>query len=287
MSEPSDQGRGGGYSSSDQDRPGWRGAPGEPFPTPDLGRRSGPLPPGRMAGVDVTPAPGEARSSGFDADRVRVLVVDDEVLVQQGLMAILGADPGIEVVAATDGVGALTAILRHRLDVVLLDLHMPRVDGMQVLAAVRRLDTPPVVAVLTGFDADDTVAAALAAGAAGYLLKDTEPALLAQHVRSLALGRTVLSSGVTSRIVDSFLQGRPSIEDRSRLQLLSNRHREVLALIGRGCTNAEIAAALHVAIPTVKDHVTAIMSRLGLDNRVRVALFAVRSGLVGGPDDRG
>lgn len=207
-------------------------------------------------------------------------MVDDEALVRSGLTAILESAPDVTVVAAVDGPAALETLAGFRVDVVLLDVRMPRVDGMAVLAGLDRLPRRPAVAMLTTFHADEQVAAALAAGADGYLLKDTDPDQLITHVRALARGASVLSSGVTAAVVEGFLRSRSSASARGALARLTPRERDVLVLVARGAQNAEIAQALFVSLPTVKEHVGAILAKLRVTNRVQAAVLAVRAGLV-------
>ena len=213
-------------------------------------------------------------------DAVRVLVVDAEPLVRSGLTAILSSAPDLHVVAAVSGVDAVDAVRRFHLDVCLLDIRMPEVDGMAVLAGMRHLPRRPAVAMLTTFHADEKVAEALAAGADGYLLKDTDPDQLIQHVRALARGASVLSSGVTATVVDGFLRSRASLPARRSLERLTRRELQVLALLARGAQNAEIAEDLYVSVPTVKEHVGAVLTKLQVSNRVQAAVLAVRAGLV-------
>ncbi|MFB9376550.1 response regulator [Kineococcus gynurae] len=214
---------------------------------------------------------------------VRVLVVDDEHLVRSGITAILSSAPDITVVAATDGIGAAEALARHPVDVVLLDIRMPVADGLSVLASVTETAVAgarPAVAMLTTFHADEKVAAALAAGANGYLLKDTDPDLLIQHVRALASGAAVLSSGVTASVVEGFLRSRSAVDPGAahRIAQLSPREREVLQHLARGAPNSEIAAEMHLSLPTVKEHVGSVLTKLRVANRVQAAVLAVRSG---------
>jgi DNA-binding NarL/FixJ family response regulator len=216
------------------------------------------------------------------ADGVRVLVVDDEPLVRSGLTAILSSAPDLHVVAAVEGGGALDALRRFRVDVLLLDIRMPDVDGLTILAGLGQLPRRPAVAMLTTFHADEKVAAALSAGADGYLLKDTDPDQLVQHVRALARGAAVLSAGVTATVVEGFLRSRGSASARQALHRLTPREHEVLVLLTEGAQNAEIAERLFVSLPTVKEHVGAVLTKLGVSNRVQAAVLAVRAGLVDG-----
>lgn len=211
---------------------------------------------------------------------IRVLVVDDEALIRTGFQHILDAADDIEVVAAVAGGQALTAVRETAPDVVLLDIRMPDVDGLTVLAEVRRLPSPPVVAMLTTFDMDEYVESALRSGAAGFLLKDTDPEELPFLVRALADGGTVLSSKVTRTVVDGFL-GAGSQEAAARtLDRLTERERHVLLLVAEGLSNGDIAARMHLSTGTVKDHVSAILTKLEVGGRVQAALLAQRAGLL-------
>ncbi|MDI1453445.1 response regulator [Streptomyces sp. NPDC003388] len=211
---------------------------------------------------------------------IRVLVVDDEALIRTGFQHILDAADDIEVVAAVAGGQALTAVRETAPDVVLLDIRMPDVDGLTVLAEVRRLPSPPVVAMLTTFDMDEYVETALRSGAAGFLLKDTDPEELPFLVRALADGGTVLSSKVTRTVVDGFL-GAGSQEAAARtLDRLTERERHVLLLVAEGLSNGDIAARMHLSTGTVKDHVSAILTKLEVGGRVQAALLAQRAGLL-------
>ncbi|WP_028933467.1 response regulator [Pseudonocardia spinosispora] len=211
---------------------------------------------------------------------LRVVVVDDEALVRSGFSLILGADPGIQVVATATGTDALATVERERPDVVLLDIRMPEVDGLTVLAALQRWADPPVVAVLTTFDNDDYVLAALRGGAAGYLTKDTDPDRLPGFVRSLAAGAVVLGPGVSR----PFLRrtAAPADDDETaRLELLTTRERDVLRLVAEGLSNAEVGQRLYLGAGTVKDHVSAVLGKLRVGTRVQAALIAQRSDLLG------
>lgn len=215
------------------------------------------------------------------SEPVRVLVVDDEHLVRTALSTVLGSAEDVVVVEAVDGVGAAGALARHRVDVVLCDLRMPRVDGLSVLQHVVASPPPrPAVAVLTTFSDEDLVAQALAAGAAGYLLKDSSPDHLIDAVRRLARGAAVLSAEVTPAVIGGFLRSRPDASALEQVAQLTAREAEVLALLGQGASNADLAERLFLSRATVKYHVSAVMAKLGVDNRVQAALVAVRAGLV-------
>jgi DNA-binding NarL/FixJ family response regulator len=209
---------------------------------------------------------------------IRVLVVDDEALIRIGFQHILNAAGDIEVVGAVSGRQALAEVGRLRPDIVLLDIRMPDVDGLTVLERLRALPSPPVVAMLTTFDTDEYVAAALRMGAAGFLLKDTDPEHLALQVRTLAADGVVLSPKVTSTVVDGYLAARtPS---GGPVERLSAREREILVLLADGLSNGEIAARLYLGVGTVKDHVSAILTKLQVSGRVQAALVAERAGLL-------
>ncbi|MEU5957822.1 response regulator transcription factor [Streptomyces sp. NPDC047525] len=210
---------------------------------------------------------------------IRVVVVDDEALVRSGFELILNASQDVRVVATAVGAGALDAVRRERPDVLLLDIRMPDVDGLSVLSAVRALPKPPVVAMLTTFDTDEYVLSALRTGAAGFLLKDTEPEHLAQLVRTLAAGGVVLSP----RASHAVLRGHPEADEGvARVGRLTEREREVLVLVAGGLSNGEIGARMHLSAATVKDHVSAILGKLRVSSRVQAALLAQRAGLLTG-----
>ncbi|WP_405970026.1 response regulator transcription factor [Streptomyces sp. NBC_00988] len=217
---------------------------------------------------------------------IRVLVVDDEALVRTGFTHILNASDGIEAVAAVPGGQAVLAVRELGPDVVLLDIRMPDVDGLTVLAALRRLPDPPVVAMLTTFDTDEYVEAALRSGAAGFLLKDTDPEQLPYLIRALAEGRTVLSSQVVRTVVDGFLdQGGREPYAVQLVDRLSGRERAVLTLMAEGLSNTDIGDRLHLSTGTVKGHVSVVFEKLRVDNRVQAALVAERAGLLKPPED--
>ncbi|MFE7775517.1 response regulator [Streptomyces sp. NPDC057445] len=217
---------------------------------------------------------------------IRVLVVDDEALIRTGFQHILDAADDIEVVAAVPGGRAVVTAQETHPDVVLLDIRMPDVDGLTVLAGLRRLPHPPVVAMLTTFDMDEYVETALRSGAAGFLLKDTDPEGLPFLVRTLADGGTVLSSKVTRTIVDGYLQSGSQEPPPRSLGRLTDRERAVLVLIAEGLSNGDIATRMHLSTGTVKDHVSAILTKLEVGSRVQAALLAERAGLLRPPRHR-
>jgi DNA-binding NarL/FixJ family response regulator len=216
---------------------------------------------------------------------IRVVVIDDEALVRAGMRMILESAEDVDVVGeAEDGAEAVEAVRRCRPDVVLMDVRMPRLDGIAATAAVRELDPAPAVIVLTTFDLDDHVFGALEAGAAGFLLKDTPPRELVQAVRVVASGASMLSPTVTRRLISHFADGAGGGSGRrraaqDRLAALSARESEVLAEVGRGLSNAEIGATLFMSEATAKAHVSRLLVKVGATNRVQLAIVAHDAGL--------
>lgn len=208
------------------------------------------------------------------------MVVDDEALVRSGLQLILGAAGDIDVVAAVSGAEAMEQITLHRPDVVLLDIRMPDVDGLTLLGQIQQLPAAPTVAMLTTFDADEYIAAALRRGATGFLLKDTNPSELAHLVRTLAGGGTVLSPKVTSVVVDGYLGNNPNSLAAQRVERLTERERDILVLVAQGLSNAGIGLRVHLSVGTVKDHVSAILAKLKVSSRVQAALLAQSAGML-------
>jgi NarL family two-component system response regulator LiaR len=212
------------------------------------------------------------------ADPIRVLVVDDHAVVREGLRAFLDLQDGIEVVGeAEDGEEAVAAAERVRPDVVLLDLVMPRLDGIGALRRLRDRVPAARVIVLTSFLDDDKLLPALRAGAAGYLLKNAQPQELARAVRVAHAGETLLDPAVAARLVAALAA---DVEE-DPLDRLTPREREVLELIGRGFPNKRIAQELDISEKTVKTHVGRLLAKLGVDDRTQAAVLAVRAGLVG------
>jgi DNA-binding NarL/FixJ family response regulator len=209
---------------------------------------------------------------------IRVLLVDDDPLVRSGLRLLLAGAAGIEVVGeADDGGAVLAAVDRHRPDVALMDIRMPGVDGIAATRLVRAQPRPPAVLVLTTFDADELVLRALRAGAAGFLLKDTPPAEIVRAIELVAEGDGMLSPRVTRRLIELVAGDGGAVARREaardRLATLSGREREVALAVGRGRPNAEIAGELHMSVATVKAHVSRLMDKLDVDNRVQIALL--------------
>ena len=213
---------------------------------------------------------------------IRVLLADDEAMVRAGVRAILDTDPGIEVVAeAADGREAVDLAIDHRPDVALLDIRMPRLDGLAAAAELRQAVPEVAVVMLTTFDEDEYVARALGEGANGFLLKAADPRELLIGVRAAAEGAAYLSPKIAHRVVADLRGGRLTRYDqaRKRVATLTGREREVLALVGEGLSNQDIARRLTVAEGTVKAHVSAILQRLEVTNRVQAAILAYEAAL--------
>ena len=220
--------------------------------------------------------------------KLRVLVADDQELVRAGFRMILEAQPDIEVVAeAPDGEAAIRLARRFRPDVVLMDVRMPGLDGLE---ATRRLlqpsghdaaGPPPRVVILTTFDLDEYVYAALQSGASGFLLKDVSPEHLVGAVRTVAVGDALLAPSITRRLVERYARPTGGVEVApAALASLTPRETEVFRLVARGMSNAEIAEQLIVSEATVKTHVAGVLAKLGLRNRAQAVVFAYESGLV-------
>ena len=208
---------------------------------------------------------------------IRVLIADDHAVVRQGLRTFLELQEDIEVVGdAADGEAALAGVQRHEPDVVLMDLVMPNLGGVEAIRRLRALRPETRVLVLTSFLDDEKLFPAVRAGAAGYLLKDVQPAELVRAIRTVADGEALLHPAVAARLMEEFSETeRPAAEEA-----LTAREREVLALIARGLPNKLIARDLEIAEKTVKTHVSSILSKLGLTDRTQAALYAVRAGLI-------
>ena len=213
---------------------------------------------------------------------IRVVVADDQGMVRSGFSVLLNAQPDIEVIAeAVNGREAVTHAVALSPDVVLMDVRMPVMDGLQATREINALDEPPKVLVLTTFDLDDYVYEALRSGASGFLLKDASARELADAVRLVAAGDALLAPGVTRRLIAEFARmGAPRTPGRKEIEGLTERESEVLALIARGLSNAEIAARLFVAEQTVKTHVSRILMKLGLRDRTQAVVLAYETGLV-------
>jgi DNA-binding NarL/FixJ family response regulator len=212
---------------------------------------------------------------------IRVLLVDDQALLRTGFRMILSAQPDLEVVGeAIDGADAVRQVAQLRPDVVLMDVRMPGMDGVQATAAITAATGETRVLVLTTFDLDEYAFAALRAGASGFLLKDVPPAELAGAIRAVAAGDAVVSPRVTRRLLDRISLHTPEpagVDDGSPavvLGVLTDREREVFGEVARGLSNAEIAAALHLSEATVKTHISRVLAKLRLRDRVQLVIFA-------------
>ena len=216
---------------------------------------------------------------------IRVVIVDDDALVRAGLAMILRGDPTINIIGeAGDGEAGLGLIARMSPDVVLMDIRMPRLDGLEATARLMREQAPPKVIVLTTFDADDYVVRALRDGASGFLLKDTPPAHIVDAVHKVAAGDHMLSPSVTAQLIAKLGQGEQDLSRQTAaqglLETLTTREREVAMAVGEGKANAEIAQELYMSVATVKAHVSRIMVKLDVQNRVNIAIRVHEAGLL-------
>ena len=214
----------------------------------------------------------------------RLLIVDDDALVRSALSLMLGGQPDVEVVGeAVDGHDALAKVAELSPDVVLMDIRMPRMSGLEATETLHQRPDPPHVIVLTTFDADEHVVGALGAGADGFLLKDTPPPQILEAIRAVADGDPMLSPSVTRTLIQRLRTD--AGDDRSevaqrRLAVLTEREHEVALAVGRGLTNAEIARELYLSVPTVKAHVSRLFDKLEVTNRVQIAICVHDAGLV-------
>jgi DNA-binding NarL/FixJ family response regulator len=214
---------------------------------------------------------------------IRVIVADDQEITRTGLRMILNAQPGIEVAGeAVDGWQAVELARRLRPDVCLFDIRMPGLDGIEAtrLLAGPSVAAPLAVVVITTFDLDEYVYAALRAGAKGFLLKDAGPSLLAQAVHAAADGDALITPSVTVRLLEAFADAGPHTSAAKPAEPLTGREEQVLASVARGLTNAEIAGELYISLSTVKTHIASLMTKLSARNRVEIALWAYQTGRV-------
>ena len=235
---------------------------------------------------------GRAPAVGLVDVSVRVLIADDQELVRTGLRMILDAQPDIEVVGeAVDGAEAVALARSIRPDVCLFDIRMPVTDGLEATLALAGpgVEDPIPVVVITTFDLDEYVFAALRAGARGFLLKNAGPTLLAQAVHAAARGDALIDPNVTVRLIRAFSgsAGGPTSQPVQPIEPLTPREEEVLATVARGLGNTEIAAELHISLSTVKTHLASLMAKIGARNRVEVAIWAYQTGRVGAGPERG
>jgi DNA-binding NarL/FixJ family response regulator len=214
---------------------------------------------------------------------IKIVVVDDQTLVRSGLRALLANSDDLEVVGeAIDGRDAVAVVTRTRPDVVLMDVRMPGVDG---IAATRKIIADPRLAavaiiMLTTFDDDDQIFAAIRAGASGYLLKDAEPDDLRQAIRVVAAGDALLSASVTRKVMEGIVSGPVGVADRAPLKELTEREHQVLAGVGRGLSNDEIAAEIHISPATARTYVSRMLTKLGARDRAQLVVIAYETGLV-------
>jgi DNA-binding NarL/FixJ family response regulator len=214
---------------------------------------------------------------------IRVLVADDQEIVRTGLSMILDVQPGIKVIGqASDGRRAVELARRLRPDVCLFDIRMPGMDGIEAtrVLAGPDVDDPLAVVVITTFDLDEYVYAALRAGARGFLLKNAGADLLSQAVHAAAEGDALIAPSVTARLLDAFAHAGPASPAADPVEALTYREEQILATVARGRTNGEIAEELHISLSTVKTHVASLMAKLGARNRVEIAIWAHETGRV-------
>jgi DNA-binding NarL/FixJ family response regulator len=214
---------------------------------------------------------------------IRILLADDQALIRSGIRALLEAEDDIEVVAeAADGQQAVTLAAQHRPDIALVDIQMPVIDGIEATRQIvtdERLAEVRVV-ILTNFGLDEYIFRALRAGASGFLLKDTHPAELLQALRIVMRGDSLLSPAVTRRLISEFVARPPDAVAAGGMEMLTNREREVVAMVAHGLSNDEIAAAMVLSPTTAKTHVSRAMVKLGARDRAQLVVFAYQAGLV-------
>ncbi|CAM3988845.1 response regulator [Smaragdicoccus niigatensis] len=215
---------------------------------------------------------------------IRVLLVDDDPLVRSALALMLGGDSDLTVVGqASDGREAIAMVETERPDVVLMDIRMPHMNGLEATKVLHSQASPPRVIVLTTFDADDYVIGAIAAGADGFLLKDTPPAEIVEAVKKVSSGEPMLSPSAAGILIKQIRENRGDsrgADAARRLEILTERELEVAVAIGRGLSNADIATDLYMSVPTVKAHVSRLFDKLGATNRVQIAITVHDGGLI-------
>ena len=212
---------------------------------------------------------------------IRVAIADDETLFRSGLSMMVDAQADLEIVAeATDGNGAVDVIREHRPDVVLMDIQMPIMDGIAATEEIARQSLPTRVLILTTFGLDRNVYAALRAGASGFLLKTVPPRQLVDGIRAVAAGDMLLAPTITRRLISDWVQRPVAGGDDPRLAPLTGRERQVLTMVGKGLSNAEIASGLHLGEATVKTHLGRVLTKTGCRDRVQAVVLAYESGLI-------
>ena len=214
---------------------------------------------------------------------IRVAIADDQGLVRAGFRMIVSSQPDMEVVGeAGDGQAAIDLVHREKPEVILMDIRMPRVDGIAATRTITGTESPPRVVILTTYELDEYVFDALAAGASAFLLKAAPPEELIHAIRVVAAGDALLAPSVTKRLIEEFAKRpKPATSKAKQLEGLTERERDVLTELARGFTNAEIAARLHVAETTVKTHVAHVLDKLDLRDRVQAVILAYETGLAG------
>lgn len=211
---------------------------------------------------------------------IRLVIADDQALVRAGFTSLLATDPQLVVVGeAADGMAAVEAVTRHRPDVVLMDIRMPVLDGIEATRRITAGAGSTRVLILTTYDLDEYVFDALRAGAAGFLLKDAPLEQLTNAVRTVATGNALLDPAVTRRVIEAFAAAGPPPSMPRELARLTEREGEVLALVARGLSNDEIAADLRISHATAKTHVSAVLTKLGLRDRIHAVIYAYEHGL--------
>lgn len=212
---------------------------------------------------------------------IRLVVIDDDALVRSGLRLLLGGEPSLEIVAeGADGTDAGPLVTQHHPDVVLMDIRMNTLDGLSATEQLLARPDPPRIIILTTFDSDDLVLRALGAGASGFLLKDTPPEQMISAIHKVAAGEHTLSPSVVTQVIEMAtrnFEGRLN-DAAAELEVLNRRERQIVIAIGRGMTNAEIAASEFISLATVKATVTQVLEKLGLSNRVQIAIKAHTAG---------
>ncbi len=212
---------------------------------------------------------------------IRVVVADDQATVREGLRLVLEVDPGVTVVGeAADGIHAIELVQQQTPDVVLMDIRMPRLDGLEAARQLLTADPHVRIIILTTFDDERYVYEALRIGVSGFLLKVSPPEQLRAAVQLVARGEALIDPAVTRRVIEEFGRGSSAGDPTGRLEILTAREREVLVLLGRGCSNAEIGRALSISEATAKTHVARVLHKLALRDRAQAAVLAYETGLV-------
>jgi DNA-binding NarL/FixJ family response regulator len=212
---------------------------------------------------------------------IRVLIADDEALIRSGLQLMLESQQDLRVIAeAGDGKAATDLALSHRPDVILMDIQMPQMSGIEATAKITSSDDPPKVVMLTTFGDDENIYQALRAGASGFLLKDSRPEDVIRAIRVVAAGEALLSPAVTKRLVDGFVTTHQSPSTDTSYERLTDREREIVTLVAEGLSNQEIADRIFVSFSTAKTHVSHVLTKLELRDRIHIVIYAYQHGLV-------